>query len=122
MNVSPILARLDPLIRRLASSSDGEVVACVRAIERQLDKVGASWNDLADRLTTDPEAIAEDHATPVFSDYAEAVNWLLARGRGQLSAREINFCEDMRGILHRWAPTPKQADWIVVLVIRLQGS
>ena len=63
--VAPVAARLDPLIRRLASDKDGEVVACVRAIGRQLQKAGLSFHDLADRLTA-PEPAAEDDALPVF--------------------------------------------------------
>ena len=118
MNISPITARLDPLIRRLASSSDGEIVNCVRLIRRQLDKVGASWNDLADLLTADPGAAAEDDTLPVFSNCTAAVEWLLAPDCGDLTAREIEFLESMRGILREWPPKPKQARWIEALVER----
>ena len=66
MNISPIIARLDPLIRRLGSNHDGEVVNCVRIIEQQLDKAGATWHDLADCLTTNAQIGAEDHSPPIF--------------------------------------------------------
>ncbi len=63
--IAPVADRLDPLIRRLASDKDGEVIACVRAISRQLDKAGASWHDLADRLTA-PDTPAQGHEPPAF--------------------------------------------------------
>jgi len=47
--------RLDPLIRRLASNHDGEVVATVCAIRRVLEKRGQTLNDLADRLSDQPQ-------------------------------------------------------------------
>ena len=118
--VAPVAARLDPLIRRLASDKDGEVVACVRAIGRQLQKAGLSFHDLADRLTA-PEPAAEDDALPVFSDHAAAVEWLLTIDCGDLSVREIEFLESMRSNLRKWPPKPKQARWIEALVERLGG-
>ena len=118
--LAPVAARLDPLIRRLASDRDGEVVACVRAIERQLHKAGLTFHDLADKLTA-PEIAAEDDAPAVFTDYAAAVEWILATDCGDLTAREIDFLESMRGILRKWPPKPKQARWIEALVERLGG-
>ena len=63
--LAAITNKLDPLIRRLSTDKDGEALACVRAIERQLGKAGLSFHDLADRLTT-PEAAAEDDVPAVF--------------------------------------------------------
>ncbi len=117
---APILPKLDPLIRRLATDKDAETVACVRAIERQLIKAGLTFHDLADRLTA-PEAAAEDDALPVFTNYGAAVEWALATDRGDLTAREIDFLESMRGILRKWPPKPKQARWIEALVERFNG-
>jgi hypothetical protein len=42
--------KLDPLIRRLSSSHDGERLAVVAALERVLAAHGASFHDLADRI------------------------------------------------------------------------
>ena len=64
--LAPISDKLDPLVRRLASDKDGEVVACVRAIDRQLSKCGLSFHDLADRLTSEPETPADDDLPAVF--------------------------------------------------------
>ncbi len=118
--MEPISHKLDPLVRRLASDKDGEDVACVHAIGRQLGKAGLSFHDLADRLTA-PEAAAEDDAPAVFSDYGAAVEWALATDAGDLTARVIDVLESMRGILRRFEPRPKQAAWIMGLVERLGG-
>ena len=118
--LAPVAERLDPLIRRLASSNDGEIVACVVALRRQLEKAGLDFHDLADRLTG-PEAPAQSHEPPVFYDYLTAVEWLLATDCGELTARDIRFCEDMRGILYRWPAKPKQAAWLRSLIERLGG-
>ena len=119
--LTPIAAKLDPLIRRLASDQDGERLACVAAIERQLDRAGLSFHDLADLLTA-PEPPAQRHDAPVFHDYAAAVDWLLASDCGDLAAREIEFLESMREILRRWSPRPKQAAWLRALVVKLGGE
>ena len=116
--VVPIEAagKLAPLIARLSSDSDGEVVACVRAIDRQLRKHGASFNDLATVLTCHSPATADTLRT-----YPEATEWLLARAE-ELTAKELRFVHDMRGILRRYPPRPKQARWLVALVERLGGE
>ena len=119
--LAPIADRLDPLIRRLASDKDGEVIACVRAISRQLGKAGLTFHDLADRLTA-PEAAAEAGQPPVFYDYLTAVEWLLATDAGELTARDIDFLVSMRGILYRFPARPKQAAWIRGLVERMGGE
>jgi len=118
--LAPISHKLDPLVRRLASDKDGEVLACVAALKRQLAKVGLDFNDLAGMLAA-PEAAAKDDALPVFSDHAAAVEWLLTIDCGDLSLREIEFLESMRSILRKWPPKPKQARWIEALVERLGG-
>ncbi len=118
--LAPIADRLDPLIRRLASDQDGERLACVAAIERQLGKAGLTFHDLADKLTaTEPPAKSDE--TVVFYDYAEAVDWALASDCGELSAYEVSFLESMSEILDRWPPRPKQAAWIRDLVAKLGG-
>ena len=55
------------------------------------------------------------------SDYAEAVEWMLATDCGDLSARDIEFLESMNSILRKWPPKPKQTAWIRGLVARLGG-
>ena len=82
-----IVDKLDPLVRRLASDKDGERLACVAVIERQLDRAGLTFHDLADPLTA-PEIPTQRHDAPVFHDYAAAVDWLLASD-GDPEAREL---------------------------------
>ncbi len=121
-SLTPIAPKLAPLIRRLASDQDGERLACVAALERQLDRAGLTFHDLADRLTTAPDSPAERDDAPVFTDYDEAVEWLLATNNGELTARDIGFLEDMVGILRKWPPSPKQAAWLRSLLERLGGQ
>ncbi len=118
---APIGDKLAILIPRLGSNRDGEIVATVRAIGRQLSKNGSDWHDLADRLTA-PEAAAEAGQPPVFYDYLTAVEWLLATDAGELTARDIDFLVSMRGILYRFPARPKQAAWIRGLVERMGGE
>ena len=118
--LAPIVPKIDPLIRRLASSSDGEVVATARALQRQLGKHGLDLNDLADCLAAmiDP---AQDAGALIFCDYSVAVRWCLEADRGELSDRDREFLHDLARILRRWPPRPKQAAWIRSLVERLGG-
>ena len=119
--LAPVRDKLMALIPRLASDQPGEVAATAAAITRQLSRAGADWHDLAGRLTSAPETPSEGHEPPVFYDYLTAVEWLLATDCGELSARDIGFCEDMRGILYRWPAKPKQAAWLRSLIERLGG-
>ena len=119
--LAPISDKLAALIPRLASDSPGEVAATAAAITRQLSKAGADWHDLADQLTSAPEMPLEDDVAPVFYDYLTAIEWLLAIDAGELTARDIDFLESMRGILRRFEPRSKQAAWIRGLVERLGG-
>ena len=120
--LAPISNKLKALIPRLASDKPGEVAATAAAITRQLSKAGADWHDLAARLTMAPDSAADGDAPAVFSDYAAAVEWLMTVDCGDLSAREIEFLESMRGILRKWPPRPKQAGWIRALVEKLGGQ
>ena len=121
MSASAPMEKVAILIPRLASDQDGEVVATARAIQRQLAKAGADLHDLAGRLKAAPQDATKGDPGPVFTDYAAAVEWILATDCGQLTNREIRFCEDMQGILESWAPKPKQAAWLRALVKKLGG-
>ena len=118
--LAPVRDKLAALIPRLASDQPGEVAATAAAITRQLSKAGADWHDLADRLTA-PEPPAEIDDKTVFTNYLIAAEWILATDCGELTARDIRFCEDMVGILRKWPPRPKQAAWLRSLVAKLGG-
>ena len=121
MSASAPFEKVAILIPRLASDQDGEVVATARAIQRQLAKAGADWHDLAGRLKAAPQDAAKGDTGPVLTDYAAAVDWILATDTGQLTSHEIRFAEDMRGVLQSWPPRPKQAAWLRALVRKLGG-
>ena len=120
--LAPIAPKLDPLIRRLASDQDGERLACIAAIERQLAKAGASFHDLADQLTRATETPANGTVPTIFYDYLTAVEWMLATDHRDLTGRDIDFLESMRGILYRFPPRPKQAAWLRALVEKCGGE
>ena len=68
------MQRLSHLIRRLASTFDGEVVATVRAIERTLVAEGRDWHDLANQLTA-PGTIQPNEPPPLY----HMAHWLYRR-------------------------------------------
>ena len=117
--LTPIRDKLAALLPRLASDQPGEVAATAAAITRQLSKAGADWHDLADRLTSNPELPVDDDEVMVFTNYAKAVEWILATDCGQLTATQIRFAEDMAVILEKWPPSLKQAEWLRSLVAKL---
>ena len=119
--LAPIRDKLAILIPRLASDKAGEVAATAAAITRQLSKAGADWHDLADTLTSASETPAQNNEVLVFTNYAEAVEWILATDNGELTATQIRFVESMSEILERWPPKPKQAEWLRSLVAKLGG-
>ena len=69
-----LMERLSHLIRRLASTYDGEVVATVRAIERTLVADGRDWHDLADQLEV-PGTIRPNEPPPLH----QMAHWLYCR-------------------------------------------
>lgn len=134
--------KIDPLIRRLATDSDGETVACVRAIERVLKSVGMTFHDLADRLQAPAQAsssrysYADDYAAKARAAAADAerrrreaaeraasgvpgqfATWIgavewLLDGQ-RLSDRETEFLNSLAESLPRWhRPTEKQEKWL----------
>lgn len=115
-----IADRIGPLIGKLGSPHDGEVLSAARALLRQLEKNGLNFNDLGGALLAAP-APAPRHEAPVFYDYLTACEWIINTDCGELSARDIRFCEDMRDILSRWPPKLKQAAWLRALVEKLGG-
>ncbi len=50
-DLAPVLPKVVPLVRLLASENDGEALGAARAIGRVLNGAGLTLHDLADRLT-----------------------------------------------------------------------
>ena len=65
-----------------------------------------------------PPAISERKHQP--GETADDYRYVVAQ-LSDGSAREIRFCDDMRGILNRWPPKPKQAAWLRSLVAKMGG-
>lgn len=132
--------KLRVLIPRLASDSDGEVVATVRAIQRTLKKHECDLHDLAAlaaggsgggqksnangngserrqqrRKTTSD--MPEDH-----DDWMEVATFCCDRA-GSLRSREAEFVEGMIDNLQQWGtPTEKQGRWLWDIYCRLGGA
>lgn len=51
VTLEPIAPRLAKLVPLLSSDQPGEVVAAAAAIGRALESIGATWHDLAARIT-----------------------------------------------------------------------
>ena len=95
--------RLDPLIRRLATNHDGEVVATVRAIGRALKAAGHDFHDLADAVSGGLPARLED------CGQLEMAQWLATRP-DHLNDWERQFVCGLIGRLRSGRPlTGKQA-------------
>lgn len=107
--------RLCPLIGKLGSPHDGEVVSAARALGRLLDKQGANFNDLALALTAEPvtRIVYRDREPGASDDWLEQAQWCAARAE-LLNEREADFVASMVRILRRRGtePTRKQGDWL----------
>ena len=103
-----LVAKLDPLIRRLASSHDGEVIAVVRALERRLHAERFDLNDLA-------ETVVGQQAPPLAW---HTMHKFCLEHRGLLRARELEFVTNLSN--WRGELTPKQRDWLTSIFKRLQ--
>ena len=121
--LAPVAPKIDPLIRRLGSTSDGEVVACVHAVRRQLDRAGLSFHDVADAVIalSDGTEQIRTSSRPVPRAHWQMVEWLHARRR-VLRSREHDFITDMRP--HCWREnrlrlTEKQARWLEAIYARV---
>jgi hypothetical protein len=80
-----LVAKLDPLIRRLASIHDGEVVATARAIERRLRAERFDLNDLAETVRRQAPPLAPQQPQPAWREMRS----FCLQHRSRLSAREL---------------------------------
>ena len=119
--LTPIGDKIAILIPRLASDKDGEVVATVRAIGRQLQKSGSDWHDLASRLTIPVHVDTPETSFSGVRFYREAVMWILDNGNGAIGEKEFDFLINLRASLSRRAPTAKQAKWLGDILERCGG-
>lgn len=117
------LPKLEWLVTRLASASEGEVAATVRAIGRVLTASGLDWHDFAAALRPTPPASARPRWRSETESWGELASWCRFNGGGRLSLKEPKFVADMsRRLMLGGQPTPKQAEWLRSIYARLEGG
>ena len=116
-----------PLVARLGSDADGERLACLRQLDRVLERAGLSWTELARRLDG-PVAKREPQPKPRTErhhreppDWREMINFIVAHPNWRPSAKEENFVFSMARLVTRRRPTPKQTIWLNDIIDRLRG-
>jgi hypothetical protein len=142
-------SRLGDVIRRLSSSSDGELVATVHAMRRVLEAAGVNVLDLADHLENPNGGVTEADMKRVFdagytrgvedtenkhhgvNDFLnadgkptwESVALFLQRNREKLDGRHHEFVDDMasRTVWGR-EPTERQHRYLHSLFFKLGGK
>lgn len=129
MPLMDAIPKLKLLIPRLASDSEGEIVATVNAIVRTLKSNGTDLHDLAAALdggakqgprksTSQEQKPKDDPAKKwrnVIEFCLENLDWL--------SERERTFVTDMDGNLKKWgSPTEKQGNWLMSIFTKLGGE
>lgn len=121
-----LAAKLDPLIRMLASSVDAEVIASARALERRLRASRLDLNDFADALgQSAKEPPHHPRRWRDTNDESTEVDWRALREfcmqhKTRLRERELEFISS----LDRWrgSLTPKQHDWLAAIAARLKRT
>jgi hypothetical protein len=126
--LAPIVPKLVPLLGKMASDHEGEILASVRAIRRLLERHGLSLNDLGQALEAEPVVRVvyqerEPDRKPATDEWLEMAQHCLA-GAELLSEKERDFVQTMVRVLRRpgTQPTPKQADWLNDIFDRLAAE
>ena len=113
--LAQIADRIGPLIGKLGSPHDGEVLSAARALGRQLDNLDLNFNDLAIALLAEPitQIVYRDPEADLSSDWCAVADWCANRPEC-LSDKELDFVTNMRRTLRRAGaePTSKQATWL----------
>ena len=121
--LAQIIDRIGPLIGKLGSAHDGEVLSAARALGHQLDNLGLNFNDLAIALLAEPitRIVYRDRDPEPLSDWSEIADWC-ADNLEWLSQTEIEFVCNMARILRQpgTEPTLKQAKWLQNILDRIK--
>lgn len=136
-SIAPVLPKISAIIPRLATEHDGEVVGCVRAIDRLLKASGCDWHDLAAALdrgnATEPRrefhergwSSVDDCCPPSWADATTderyEIIYSLIRS-GKLSDWETTFVNSISAQYTRRALSEKQVDVIDRLARRILGN
>ncbi|MBO4169692.1 hypothetical protein [Cereibacter azotoformans] len=113
--MTPIPSKIALLIPRLASDADGEIVATVRAIDRQLRAAGLDFHDLVSRLTsaTEPEPMQWTRPDPAEPSLFDMASWLRFHALDRLTDNQRDFIVKATGILGAGRHlSEKQAAWL----------
>ncbi len=112
--VASLLPRLRPLIGKLGSMHDGEIVAAARAIQRLLEREGLNFNDVGAALDGAGEHRPDLEREPdvVLRSWPAAVAWIAQHPFWDPSAHELEFIASIGRILGRRSPSEKQQKWL----------
>lgn len=123
--LATLAPRLSPLLGKLGSPHDGEVIAAARAASRLLEKAGLGWNDLGRILLDGPSAAAaptEGEAEANVYDWRDDLAELGA-GWSALEPHERSFARNLTRLARRGlAPTERQRRWLAVIAERLRDG
>ena len=119
--------RIAALLARLGSDAEGERMATLRLLDRELERAGVGWSELAAQLTAHPAPAADrppaprDNGGPVFTRPQEAAKWVWRHPDFRpRNARERDFIAAMQNWPRR--PSAKQVEWLAEIVARLGGG
>jgi hypothetical protein len=124
------LPKLRLLIPRLATDSEGEMVATVNAICRTLKSSGADLHDLAAAIGTPSSAKNNQREEPKrekpksspTNKWRDVLDFCMSNLEW-MSEREKTFVSDMKGNLDKWgSPTEKQGAWLMSIYRKLGGT
>lgn len=114
--IAALAPRLGPLVGKLGSPHEGEIVAAARAIGRQLERHGLGWNDLGAAIAAEPvRVVYRDRAPepdPAAAEWRAMAEFLASREE-LLSPKEADFIANMRRLIRRGGtPTDRQRKWL----------
>lgn len=122
--------RIEQLIPRLASDSDGEIVSSVLAIKRVLANEGKDFHDLANQLSGNANGSKRAHGGERHggarqqapkSQFAEMAEFCAQYADTALREKEREFVLDMViKLKYQNEPTPKQAAWLESIYAKLK--
>ena len=110
-----IPSKIALMIPRLASDADGEIIATVRAIDRQLRAAGLDFHDLVSRLTSAPvpEPMQRTRPDPAEPSLFDMASWLRFHALDRLTGNQRDFVVKACGILGSGRRlSEKQAAWL----------
>ena len=118
------MSDLSPPLARLASDSDCEVLGCVAPSAGCSRSRASTFNDLAAMLTQPVPVPTVRSATEwVPTTWAELARWVIEHDEGRLRPRDRDFAASMARLLAPGGePTPRQAEWLRDLAIKLGGD